>query len=374
VRRSPPSVSEITMPANARHRTGCTSGGRDVRRPSVVQLSWRPYYHTTCNWTKPILPPIVNEPTAADLDNLPPKLRDHQSFFERLLREVRPTPLTQEHQHFVRSMGITGDAAAAYRRMALRDEQSGRGPKLLLPDALVYRHPPAFAISPSSGLMGELLQITREMMQIRNDPIVLLDSMAGGGAIPLEAVRYGFKVYANELNTVANLILKATLEYPTRFGRRLRDYLGGSAQEINEVVCHRLSRFFPAEPEAVWWSTVDRRDIDKLRSRQVVKLQPGGDAVTRDYLWLRTVQCPRCDLNISLSTNFLIVSKKGKPEVSIAALPVVPTRSEANGCTFRIVPRAEWQDCVWPRPGFETWDPRGTPTFNDGKAICPRCG
>jgi putative DNA methylase len=49
-------------------------------------------------------------------------------------------------------------------------------------------------------------------------------------------------------------------------------------------------------------------------------------------------------------------------------------RSEGNDCTFRIVPRAEWQDCVWARPGFEHWDPRGTPTFKDGKAICPRCG
>ena len=90
--------------------------------------------------------------------------------------------------------------------------------------------------------------------------------------------------------------------------------------------------------------------------------------------WLRTVPCSRCDLNIPLSTNFLIVSKKGKPEASIAAFPVVPTRSEGNDCTFRIVPRAEWQDCVWPRPGFERWDPRGTPTFKGGDAICPRCG
>ncbi len=54
--------------------------------------------------------------------------------------------------------------------------------------------------------------------------------------------------------------------------------------------------------------------------------------------------------------------------------PVVPSRGEGNDCTFRIVPRAEWQDCIWPRPGFESWDPRGTPTFKDGKAICPRCG
>ena len=140
-----------------------------------------------------VLPPPVDEPTAEDLDNLPPKLRPHRSFFERLLSEVRPTPLTQEHETFLRALGITADAAAAYKRMALRDEQSGRGPKILLPDALVYQHPPAFAISPSSELMHELLRICREVMQTGNDPIVVLDSIAGGGAIPLEAIRYGLQ-------------------------------------------------------------------------------------------------------------------------------------------------------------------------------------
>jgi putative DNA methylase len=92
------------------------------------------------------------------------------------------------------------------------------------------------------------------------------------------------------------------------------------------------------------------------------------------YLWLRTVPCSKCDLNIPISTNFLIVSKKGKPEASIAAFPVVPRYGQSNDCIFRIVPRAEWNDCIWPRPGFELWDPRDTPTFKDGHAICPRCG
>jgi len=36
--------------------------------------------------------------------------------------------------------------------------------------------------------------------------------MAGGGAIPLEAVRYGFKLFANALNPYASLELKATIE------------------------------------------------------------------------------------------------------------------------------------------------------------------
>ena len=214
-----------------------------------------------------VLPPMVDEPTADDLDNLPPKLRPHQGFFERLLSEVKATPLTQEHENFLRAVGITGDAAAAYRRMSIRDEQSRGGPRIPLPDALVYRHRPAFAISPSAELIHELLWINREMMQIGDGPIVVLDSMAGGGVIPLEAVRYGFKVYANELNPVASLILKTTLEYPTSFGRGLRAYLEQLAQEINDAVRGRLGGFFSAEPETVWWSAIDKGEIEKLRSR-----------------------------------------------------------------------------------------------------------
>jgi putative DNA methylase len=44
----------------------------------------------------------------------------------------------------------------------------------------------------------------------------VLDPFAGGGAIPLEAMRLGCEVAANDLNPVAWFILKCTLEYPQR--------------------------------------------------------------------------------------------------------------------------------------------------------------
>ena len=46
----------------------------------------------------------------------------------------------------------------------------------------------------------------------------VLDPFAGGGAIPLEAMRLGCEVLANDLNPVAWLILKCTLDYPQRLG------------------------------------------------------------------------------------------------------------------------------------------------------------
>lgn len=144
---------------------------------------------------------------------------------------------------------------------------------------------------------------------------------------------------------------------------------------MNTNVAEKLKSFFTTETAEVWWPEISSTpELKRLRSKQVVKVEPAGSAVTADYLWLRTVTCQRCSLNIPISTNFHIVSKKGQPEKSIAAFPVVPSTAQGNDCTFRIVKQADWQHCRWPRPGFDHWHPRNTPTFKDGKAECPRCG
>lgn len=51
--------------------------------------------------------------------------------------------------------------------------------------------------------------------------IVVCDPMAGGGTIPFESLRLGFRSIAVEYNPVAYIILKITLEYPAKFGEEL---------------------------------------------------------------------------------------------------------------------------------------------------------
>src|SRR6266566_3586899 len=50
----------------------------------------------------------------------------------------------------------------------------------------------------------------------------VLDPFAGGGAIPLEAMRLGCEVTAVDINPVAWFILKCTLEYPQRLANQRR--------------------------------------------------------------------------------------------------------------------------------------------------------
>ena len=54
------------------------------------------------------------------------------------------------------------------------------------------------------------------------DSPLVVDPFAGGGSIPLEALRLGCEAFASDLNPVACLILKVLLEVTTRAGYRRR--------------------------------------------------------------------------------------------------------------------------------------------------------
>jgi putative DNA methylase len=47
----------------------------------------------------------------------------------------------------------------------------------------------------------------------------VFDPFAGGGAIPLEAARLGCRSYGNDINPVAHIIQKGSLEFPQKFGK-----------------------------------------------------------------------------------------------------------------------------------------------------------
>jgi adenine-specific DNA methylase len=57
------------------------------------------------------------------------------------------------------------------------------------------------------------------------EPPLVVDPFAGGGSIPLEALRIGCDAFASDLNPVACLILKVLLEDIPRYGPRLAEEL-----------------------------------------------------------------------------------------------------------------------------------------------------
>ena len=81
-------------------------------------------------------------------------------------------------------------------------------------------------------------------------PPLVVDPFAGGGSIPLEALRVGCEAFASDLNPVACLILKVMLEEIPRRGPGLAEEsrrLGGEVKAAAERGLADL--YYPPDPD-----------------------------------------------------------------------------------------------------------------------------
>jgi adenine-specific DNA methylase len=94
-----------------------------------------------------------------------------------------------------------------------------------------------FMVDPDRKLVAKLLG---------RDPksVVVVDPMAGGGSIPLEALRLGFTAIAGDYNPVAYLLLRATIEFPAKYGRKLYQLVEEEARRMLEYARRELGRFY----------------------------------------------------------------------------------------------------------------------------------
>ena len=88
----------------------------------------------------------------------------------------------------------------------------------------------------------------RELVKklLGRDPkeIMIVDPMAGGGSIPLEVLRLGFRTIAGDYNPLAYLILKATIEFPAKYGKRLLELLEQESRDLVKYAEEVLGRFY----------------------------------------------------------------------------------------------------------------------------------
>ena len=78
------------------------------------------------------------------------------------------------------------------------------------------------------------LEVARALVKAAHpeETPLVVDPFAGGGSIPLEALRLGCEAFASDLNPVACLILKVLLEDLPRQGPKFVDELRQSGTEI----------------------------------------------------------------------------------------------------------------------------------------------
>jgi adenine-specific DNA methylase len=96
---------------------------------------------------------------------------------------------------------------------------------------------PLYMVNPDRELVRKL---------INTDPksITILDPMAGGGSIPLEALRLGFRVIAGDSNPVSYLLLRATIEFPAKYGKRLFELVLEESKKLIEYAKNELSKYY----------------------------------------------------------------------------------------------------------------------------------
>jgi len=119
------------------------------------------------------------------------------------------------------------------------------------------------------------------------EPPLVVDPFAGGGSIPLEALRVGCEAFASDLNPVACLILKVMLEDIPRHGPKLAEELRRVGAEIKRQAEKELADLYPQDPDG---------------------------ATPIAYLWARTVRCesPNCGAEIPLVRSFWLCKKASR--------------------------------------------------------------
>ena len=207
-------------------------------------------------------------------------------------------PADSDRDKFLHAVGIHGDPVAARNVI---DRARRTGVRVKNP----YEYGRAF---------GHLLDQNdsawlRSTLGGSIDRITVLDPTAGGGSIPFETVRMGLAPLANDLNPVAALIMKATVEWPVACPHDLMQQFQNLSAEWRQCIEDRLSPYFP------------QRNLP--------------EQVDVTYLWARTITCPYCDGLVPLSPNWRLAPDgtgvRLKPH--LGAGPGVKDRM----CSFEIV-------------------------------------
>ncbi len=172
---------------------------------------------------------------------------------------------------------------------------------------------------------------------------LLVDPFAGGGSIPLEALRVGADAFASDLNPVPVLLNKVVLEYIPRYGQLLADEVRKWGDWIKREAEIELAEFYP-------------KDAD------------GATPIA--YLWARTIRCegPGCGAQVPFIRSLWLSKKKNRS----TAIQLVPN-PKARCVDFRIIikQREGWVDQA--NPKVRIANPQFDGTVKRGSATCPCC-
>jgi adenine-specific DNA methylase len=173
----------------------------------------------------------------------------------------------------------------------------GEADRLVVNEELALALP--FAASTSERMLAPLR--ARLLAAYGRKPKVL-DCFAGGGAIPLEALRLGCEVTALDLNPVANLLELGSLEFPQRFNEQ--DGLGRS------LLAKDVER---------WADVVATRTAAAVTD--LFPHSPGRSTPAPIYFWVRTMPSPDPDVKVDIPILSSQLLAEGRRSAWVAVTP-----------------------------------------------------
>lgn len=137
----------------------------------------------------------------------------------------------------------------------------------------------------------------------------VLDPFAGGGSMPLEAMRLGCEATALDLNPVAYLALIASLIYPQQFS----DSQEASDETLPGLQSDKKPTYKLVEDVRYWAEWVMAQAEAQIGDCYPV--DPDG-AVPVAYLWAKTITCPHCGEEIPLIKRCWLQKGEGREPIA----------------------------------------------------------
>ena len=191
----------------------------------------------------------------------------------------------------------------------------------------------------------------------------VFDPFAGGGAIPMEAARLGCNSFGNDINPVAHIIERSSVEFPQKYGKQIlfsqsefeKIYGKRGLKMAIEQEVPRLSGLWSIPNRLAWDVEYYAREILDNVEQKIGWMYPkdvkGRTPVA--FYWARTAVCsnPSCGAEIPLLRTFDLVRSKSN---QVSLLPKI-TR---NKIEFELKKGAS---------NLDGWNHRGV-------VKCPCCG
>ena len=196
-------------------------------------------------------------------------------------------PAHADRERFLHMLGIHGDPVATRHKI---DAARRRGERF---EGKAYSYPRAFSYVPDSDDRNWL----ETNFDASLDNFTVLDPTAGGGSIPFEAARFGTAAAANDLNPVSALIMRATVEWPSKYHANIKPEFEHLSERFIRKREERLTPYFPPEENT--------------------------NAISTNFIWARTITCSYCDGLVPLSPNWRLAPDetgvKLKPDLGRAS-------------------------------------------------------